>query len=116
MTVVYVAGPYRGATPWEIEQHVRKAEELAYRVARLGAMPLCPHANTRFFHGTLSDEFWLEGTIELMSRCDAVILTDDWHLSANTRGEVTRAHQLNLPVFDHVESLRVWLMKGEGKN
>jgi Domain of unknown function (DUF4406) len=116
MTVVYIAGPFRDGTAWGIEQHIRKAEGLAYQVAQLGAMPMCPHTNTRFFHGTLTEQFWLDGTIELMSRCDAVVLTDDWHLSIGARGEVTRAHQLNLPVLESIDALRVWLMKGEVKS
>jgi hypothetical protein len=116
MTVIYIAGPFRGATPWDVEQHVRHAEALAFEVAQLGAMPLCPHTNTRFFHGTMTEQFWLDGTVELMSRCDGVVLTDDWHRSLGARDEVARAHQLGLPVFDTVDALRVWLMKAEVKS
>lgn len=111
MKVVYIAGPFRGPTPWAIEQHVHHAEALAYEVAKLGAMPLCPQANTRHSHGLLTEEFWLEGTVELMSRCDAVLLTDDWHDSAGARNEVQVAHKLSLPVFDSIDGLRVWLMR-----
>jgi hypothetical protein len=114
MTVVYIAGPFRGPTPWVVEQHVRIAEALAFAVAQIGAMPLCPHTNTRFFHGTMTDEFWLDGTIELMSRCDAVLLTRDWHESQAARGEVARAHQLSLPVFEDVDALQLWMQRGEG--
>ncbi len=39
MKCVYIAGPFRGETSWEVEKHIRHAEELAYEVARLGAMP-----------------------------------------------------------------------------
>lgn len=111
MKVIYVAGPFRGGTTWDVEQHVRHAEELAYRVAQLGAMPLCPHTNTRYSHGLLTEQFWLDGTLELMSRCDALVLTDDWHSSAGARDEVQKAHALNLPVFDSIEALGVWLLK-----
>lgn len=111
MKVIYIAGPFRDHTPWAVEQHVRHAEELAFEVARLGAMPLCPHTNTRFFDGTLSEQFWLDGTLELMSRCDAVILTDDWAYSSGARAEVQKAHALSLPVFDSIDALRLWLMK-----
>jgi hypothetical protein len=116
MTVVYIAGPFRGATGWEIEQNIRRAEALAFQVAQLGAMPLCPHTNTRFFHGTITDEFWLDGTVELMSRCDGVVLTDDWFRSVGARQEVLRARQLGLPVFDSLGALRVWLMRNEVKS
>lgn len=113
MKVVYVAGPFRGVDAWTVERHVRHAEELAYAVAGLGAMPLCPHTNTRFFDGTMTDEFWLDGTLELMSRCDAVVLTDDWQSSAGARAEVVKAHQLSIPVFDSIGALREWLTKGQ---
>ena len=115
VTVIYIAGPFRGATAWEVEQHIRHAEALAFAVAQLGAMPLCPHTNTRFFHGSLTDQFFLEGAVELMSRCDGVILTDDWHRSEGARADVARAHQLNLPVFDSLDALHVWLMRPEVK-
>lgn len=112
MRLIYIAGPFRGKTSWDVEKHIRHAEDLAYEVARLGAMPLCPHTNTRFFDGTMTEQFWLDGTLELMSRCDAVVLTDDWHFSAGARAEVQKAHALNLPVFENIDALRVWLMKG----
>jgi hypothetical protein len=115
MKVIYIAGPFRGATAWDIELHVRHAEAMAFEVAQLGAMPLCPHTNTRHFHGTKDDQFWLDGTIELMSRCDGVMVTDDWSRSQGARLEVKRAGLLNLPVFDSLDALRVWLMREEVK-
>src|SRR5574340_251291 len=86
--VVYVAGRFRGATPWDIEQNVRRAEEVALMVARAGAMPICPHANTRFFHGQLTDDFWLAGTLALLARCDAMVLVPGWEGSAGTKAEI----------------------------
>ena len=62
MKLGYIIGPFRAPTAWEIEQNVRNAERLGLEVAKLGAFPIIPHAITRFFHGLLSDEFWLEGT------------------------------------------------------
>lgn len=109
MKVIYVAGPFRGANGWEIAQHVHRAEVLAYQVAQLGAMPLCPHTNTRHSHGLLSEEFWLDGTLELMSRCDAVIVTPDWGASIGACAEVIKARQLNLPVFETLDALHDWL-------
>lgn len=34
--VVYIAGPFRAATPWLVEANVRRAEEVALAVWRLG--------------------------------------------------------------------------------
>jgi len=109
MKVVYVAGPFRGNTPWDVECNVRRAEALALNVARVGAMPLTPHCNTRFFDGQLDDAFWLEGTMELLRRCDAVVLAPYWQLSEGTKGEIAEAEALNLPVFEELEALVAWL-------
>jgi hypothetical protein len=69
--LVYIAGPFTAATPWRVEQNVRRAEEAGLWVAEHGAMPVIPHANTRYFHGECTPEFWYEGTLELLRRCAA---------------------------------------------
>jgi hypothetical protein len=109
MKVVYVAGRFRAPTAWNIEQNVRRAEELALEVCKLGAMALCPHTNTRFFQGTLPDAFWLEGTTELLRRCDAVMLTPGWEESAGSRGEKAEAEKRGMPVFHDLGELAAWL-------
>jgi Domain of unknown function (DUF1937) len=108
--VVYICGPYRAADPWTCEQHVRRAEALAYEVAQLGAMPLCPHANTRpYFAGAQGDAFWLAGTLEVMRRCDAVALVEGWERSEGSVGEVRAAAAAQIPVFAALEDLARWL-------
>ena len=107
--VVYIAGPFRGKDAWAVERNVRRAEELAYAVWAVGGVALCPHTNTRFFDGTLTDEIWLEGTLELLRRCDAVLLAPGWQLSAGTLGEIEEANRLRLPVFHNIQVLRIWL-------
>ena len=109
MKVVYIAGPFRAPTAWGIENNVRRAEEWGLRVAEIGAMPLIPHSNTRFFHGALPDAFFLEGTLELLRRCDAMFLIPGWEQSAGTRGEVALALELGKPKFQEIGALRHWL-------
>lgn len=109
MKVVYVAGKFRGPTAWEIEQNIRRAETVGMEVAKLGAAPLIPHANTRFFHGTLTDEFWLDATMAMLGRCDAVILVPQWKESSGARAEVEEAKRRHLPVFEHIDHLAAWL-------
>ncbi len=78
MEVVYIAGPFRGPNTWEIEQNIRRAEALALEVWRAGAVAICPHTNTRFFQGAAPDDVWLKGYLEVVGRCDAVLLTSDY--------------------------------------
>ena len=112
MKVIYVAGPFRGKTAWDVECNIRRAEELALAVSRVGAMPMCPHTNTRFFNG--EGQFWLDGTMELLRRCDAVVLTHDWERSSGARAEVAEAERIGLPVFLGAAELNDWLQLTPG--
>ena len=99
MKVVYIAGPFRGRTAWDIEQNIRRAEDLGYLVAQVGASPLIPHANTRYFHGSMSDAFWLDATLELLRRCDAIVLCKGYQDSIGSLAEIAEATRLIIPVF-----------------
>ena len=116
MRLVYVAGAFRGRTSWDIAENIRAAERAGLEVAKAGAMPLIPHANTAHFHGLLTDQFWLDGTLEMLRRCDAVYLFDERHAvsSTGTRGELAEAKRLKLPVFTDINRLREWAVKGVG--
>jgi nucleoside 2-deoxyribosyltransferase len=105
MKVIYIAGKYRGATPWAVEQNIRAAEDVAARVIQAGMMPLCPHANTRHMESLADDAFMLAGTLELMRRCDAVLLVPNWMDSVGALAEVAEAHRLGIPVFSEVEHI-----------
>jgi len=107
--VVYIAGPYRAPNAWEIEENIRRAERLALEVWKLGAAALCPHTNTRFFQGAADDAVWLDGDLELLKRCDAVLLVPGWHKSTGARAEVRVAESRGLPVFASVDDLEGWL-------
>lgn len=109
MIVVYVAGPFRGDSSWDIECNIRRAEALSLEVWRLGAVGLCPHTNTRFFQNAAPDHIWLEGDLELLRRSDALILTEDWEQSSGARAEKEEADRLGLPVFFGIEQLSKWL-------
>jgi len=113
MKVAFIAGPFRGKNAWEVEQNIRRAEEVGFEVAKLGIMPLIPHTNTRFFDGTLTDEFWLEGTQELLKRADMVVLTspDAPKVSEGTFGEVELSGTINIPVYESVEALKASINK-----
>lgn len=108
--VVYVAGPFRAENAWDIEQNIRQAEELALAVWRMGAAAICPHTNTRFFQGAAPDCVWLDGDLEILRRCDALILTHGWERSQGARAEHDEAVRQGLPVFQTLQGLYFWLV------
>lgn len=101
--VLYIAGPFRAPNTWEAEQNIRRAEELALRLWRKGYAVLCPHTNTRFFHGAATDAVWLNGDLDLLSRCDKVVVLPNWKRSMGAVGEVDFAIANNIPVVTEEE-------------
>lgn len=108
--VVYIAGPFRATTAWGVEQNVRRAEQAALEVWRLGAAAVCPHMNTRHFHGVLADNVWLDGDIEILKRCDAVLMLDGWEESVGASAECGVAHSTNIPVFFDFAELKSFIL------
>ena len=109
MLVVYVAGPFRGDSYWDQENNVRRAEELSLEVWRSGCAALCPHANTRFFQGAAPDHVWLEGDLELLRRCDAIIMVSGWGNSIGASIEHDEAVSIGLPIFYNIDELHSYL-------
>lgn len=115
MPIVYVAGPYRGPNAWEIEENIRRAESLALDAWLIGAAAICPHANTRFFQGAAPDDVWLQGDLAMLARCDAVLLTSDWHRSQGARSEVEFARARGIPILYSLVELQDWLQADREK-
>ena len=98
MKLIYVIGPYRSDDPWEKEQNIRRAEEIGRKLAKAGYFPIIPHANTRsYFEKIQGDKFWLEGTMELLRRCDGFCLVKKYtELRGGALAEVNEALYLDL--------------------
>ena len=111
MAVVYIAGPYRGKDAWEVEQNIRRVEETAFLLAANGFIPLSVHTMYRFFDRTLTDEFWLEATMELMRRCDAVLLVGNHRHSEGSVAEVAEANRLGIRVFETFHALCLYIQE-----
>lgn len=96
MRLVFIAAPFRGATPWEVAENVRRAERAALEVWRAGAVAVCPQSMSALFDKEGPDERYLDGWLAMLERCDAVLVVGQ---SPGVRRELERAAQLRLPVF-----------------
>lgn len=108
--LIYIAGPFRGSTPIIVRRNVEAARDLGLRVAECGAFPVIPHTMTADFDKLLSDDFWLHGTLALLQRCDAIVLTHTWEKSSGARAEHDWAHQHNMPIYIDVDPSQAYLM------
>lgn len=107
--VIYIAGPFRGPSAWDVEQNIRRAEETAFDVWGLGAAALCPHTNTRFFDRALPDHVWLNGDLALLAKCDGIFMLGTWMQSQGAINEHTFAVEHEIPVFYNLGGLVLWL-------
>lgn len=105
MKLAYVIGPYRAQNAWEREQNIRRAEEVALELWRLGFAVICPHTNTRFFDGAADDSIWLAGDLEILRRCDLAVVIPGWDKSRGSRAEIY--HEVCPPVFMWPENREV---------
>lgn len=115
MKLVYIAGPYRPTKDKSIEQNIMAARNKALQlvlasVNDLGGewFPMVPHLNTANFDvliGGVPDKYYLDGTMNLMLKCDAVLLTqpDADSISSGTIAEISVAKTCNIPVFRTLE-------------
>lgn len=99
MRLVYIAGPYTAPTRCAVAANVQRAREVADRVARAGAFAVCPHFLGDGIEDAGDAAFWYEGTLEVMRRCDAVVLVAGWSASKGAVREEMEAVERGMPVF-----------------
>lgn len=100
MKLAYIVGPFRGSSHWMVAENIHAARRVSLAAAYAGYMPVCPHSNTSEFDGVegIPGSFWLEGTLEMMRRCDVVVLCDGWEKSDGSIEEIKEALKMGKPV------------------
>lgn len=91
MRRVYIAGKYNDKTGFLMEQNIRKAEHWALSISELGYSVNCPHSQSRFMAGTISEDFWIASTLCQMQSADIVFILLNWKNSTGTKGERIQA-------------------------
>jgi hypothetical protein len=106
MKCVYIAGAIRhlneagDMVEFEKMKNIMKAFEWNLFVWQHGGVAICPHTNNIWFPGSLERDAILKGDLELLSRCDAILMVEGWRNSEGSTGERNHAAFLGLPVFD----------------
>jgi nucleoside 2-deoxyribosyltransferase len=113
MPCIYVAGPFRGRSQQAVTLNIECARRVGAIMALKGWSPMIPHSNTGGLEHVcdLPDEFWLAATLELMRRCDAVVLCPGWQHSTGTLAEIREAERLGIPIYygeSEVPPAEVW--------
>lgn len=111
LKMIYVAGKFSGKTRADVEANIAYAVHAGVAIAKLGGMPMIPHANTAHpaFEEVQPYQFWIQGTMQQLEACNAVFLVPGWTQSSGARGEKARAEELGMPVFENLVELKDWL-------
>jgi hypothetical protein len=103
--IIYIAGPYRNPTISGVNRNIHTARIAAEHLAAHDIFFLCPHLNSGLMDGINTDEYFLAMGLELLSRCDYMLLIGDWRNSDGSCMEKELARKLEIPVFESVSKL-----------
>jgi hypothetical protein len=87
MKLIFVSGAYRAKDKIGVSKNIKLAREASKKLWQQGYAVICPHMNTAHFDGICPDDYFLDGDIEMMIRCDAVYLLKNWEESEGAREE-----------------------------
>ena len=105
--IIYLATPIRPKNGKTVDENVRIAKGLALELWKKGYTVICPAANSdlpiSLAEKELEAERWLNGDIEILQRCDAMVVAPDWEKSDGVKGEITVAGMCGVPVYFYPE-------------
>ncbi len=107
MKLVYVAGRYRSKSKDGVRLNIQAASHVGAIASERGWYPVIPHMNTAGHEHITDndDQFYLDGTLELMRRCDAVVMVPGWTESKGAISEHNEAQRLEMPIYLTVDEL-----------
>lgn len=100
--VLYTAGPYSANTKERIEHNVQVAHDVAEELWQMGFAVICPQKNSAFMKGEWED--FMSGDIEIIMRCDGVVMLPGWEDSRGATLEYNEAIDNSISVYFWPES------------
>lgn len=104
MNLIYVAGKYTSDNYTDIENNIKKAEYASIELIRRGWAVITPHKNMSHYEmyestGILSYEDWIAIDLEILKRCDAIFMLEDWEDSIGAREEHQFSENNNIKIY-----------------
>ncbi|HAW09761.1 MAG TPA: hypothetical protein DCX12_01565 [Chloroflexi bacterium] len=99
---MYVGGPFRGPTEYDMEINVRRAVDLGVLIAEMGAVPVIWHSMYRHMQGTFPGHFLDEASLQILSTCHAMAVTVGLERARRSEGTVKDmqlCYELRIPEF-----------------
>jgi hypothetical protein len=99
--LVYVSGKYSG----DVDTNIENAAKIAGELWDMGHAVICPHMNTAHFEHRCSATWktYIDGDLNMISRCDAIVMVPGWEDSKGAVVEKEYAERLHIPVWFYPE-------------
>lgn len=101
--LIYVAGPIRPLKGRTVQENCTIAKNIALELWKMGHAVICPHANTdlpiALADKECEEKVWLDGDLQMIARCDALVIVPDWEGSNGTKGEIEYAKARDIPIY-----------------
>ena len=101
--LVYTAGPYGADTTEQRDTNILTAREVSQELWEMGHTAICPHMNTALMEETSkfdNSDFYM-GDLEILLRCDAIVMLPDWEESSGAIGENSFALGEGIPIYEY---------------
>jgi len=115
----YIATPYRGPNELVVEQNLLNARKATVALIQQfpNYYPMSPVLNTAGFHHYeeqlgVGIEYWLNGTMEFLNRCDAIYLSPGWETSSGCIKEIEFV--LNQMLGTEYRDIKILINDNEG--
>lgn len=109
--ILFVSGPYRADMPEGVHDNIQAARKVAIAIWEAGHTALCPHLNTARFELDCKapDQAYLDGDLEMLKRCDGIVMMPGWVKSKGACSEYdyARLNGIQLYMFDGGELVSV---------
>lgn len=103
--IIYIAGAYRAKNGRTVAENIEVARKASVEVWRSGHIALCPHLNSAHFEDYLgkdyTDKMLLDGTMDLLRRCDAILMLPGYEDSEGAIAELRYAKSQDMPIYSY---------------
>ncbi len=106
--ILYTAGPYAPKNGRTTKQNIENARKVAIAVWHAGHFAMSPHMNTAGFENEellkdIADEDYVLRDLEIIRRCDAILMMPHWEESTGSLQEKEYAESIGMPVYIYPE-------------
>lgn len=99
MKIAYISGPYRSDSINGVHDNIMAARNVALKYWKRNFAVICPHMNTAFLDGACKDSTWLDGDLEILKRCDVIVMMNGYEKSDGACIELNVAKKNGLEVI-----------------